>query len=464
MDGVLLEKLMIKGLCCDTNYIASLSSIFDKDYFDNQVIGNVYEYIINHFKEYKNIPPRDIIIHEFDKDGKTETSDLFKEVDSIDFDYAANYDFLFNETNEYLKEKSIKKAIISSVDVINKKEGYSQVRKLVEDALCKDLKVDMGLDYFNSMNERLNRLFKDGVKRVPTGFYSFDEYISGGFPPYTLSVIIAKTHGFKSTFLANMAARQAMLGYNVVLVSLEMSQDAFAQRFDSIYTLLDINKLYREKSTKVQLVKRLKDIKNKEGRGNLFIKEMPTGKATIDDYRKYVRELIIRGIKPDIFICDYINLMKPTYKSKVDNMYSDVKTIAEELRSFSFEFNIPVVSVSQLNREGMRIDFDSIDFTYIAESAGLIATADFCSIFGSDDDKAVYESELFYKISKNRFSGQIGTTDKFYFDQRNLKMYDCTEQDQWMSDCTVSNDTRKMSEPKPESITRNMGARTRSRR
>lgn len=418
MDSTLLEKLILKGICIDKNYAATLSDVFKKEYFDNKIVGNVYGYVINHFKEYNNIPPTDLIIHEFDKNNSTETKELFDEIKSIDFDHVTNYEFLFDSTNEYLKEKAVKQAILSSVDIINKKENFTEIRKVIEEALCKDLKVDLGLDYFKDLKSRLERLFKCSEVRVPTGFYTLDEFISGGFPPYTLSVIAAKTHGYKSTFLANMAARQVIKGYNVVLVSLEMSEDAFAQRFDSIYSLLDINKLYREKTTKTKLVKRLNDVKKTENRGNLFIKEMPTGKATIDDYKKYLRELIIRGIKPDVFICDYLNLMKPSSKSKTDNMYSDVKTIAEELRALSFEFRVPVISVSQLNREGMRIDFDSIDFTYIAECLSLDTNVLLW-------DGKTYINEKICNIKQNDIiKGSDGNVMvKRVFDKKYKKMY-----------------------------------------
>lgn len=266
-----------------------------------------------------------------------------------------------------------------------------------------------------------------------------------------------------STWLANVCARMTMMGYNPVLVSLEMSEDAFAQRIDSIYSLLDINKMYRELKLKKTLMKTLKELKNKENRGNLFIKQFPTGKATVDDYRKYLRELKIRGIKPSVFLCDYLNLMKPQYKIKND-MYMDVKSISEELRAFSLEFQIPVVSVSQLNREGMKVSFKEVDFTYISESVGVAATADFVAIFGSGEDEAVYESELFYKIVKNRLGGRVGVIDKFYTDARSLKMYDSSELEQWIDDAKISNDTRKMAEiVVPDPIERSRGNRSRRR-
>jgi hypothetical protein len=49
-------------------------------------------------------------------------------------------------------------------------------------------------------------------------------------------------------------------------------------------------------------------------------------------------------------------------------MYEAIKAISEELRALSFEFECPIVSVSQLNREGFYTTFAEIDFNHIAES------------------------------------------------------------------------------------------------
>jgi len=68
---------------------------------------------------------------------------------------------------------------------------------LIENALCKDLKVDIGLDYFNTCGERLKRLLMYGDNRIPSYYPQFDEYINGGFPAYTLSVMLSRIHGGK---------------------------------------------------------------------------------------------------------------------------------------------------------------------------------------------------------------------------------------------------------------------------
>lgn len=79
-------------------------------------------------------------------------------------------------------------------------------------------------------------------------------------------------------------------------------------------------------------------------------------------------------------------------------------------------------------------------------SIGAMASADFALIFGSNETQAVYESELFYKIVKNRLGGRVGVIDKFYIDFRNLKMYDSMELEQWQNDARISGDTRKLAE------------------
>jgi replicative DNA helicase len=239
--------------------------------------------------------------------------------------------------------------------------------------------------------------------------------------------------------MANFAARQVLNGHNVILLTLEMSEQAFAQRFDSILTGLDMNRMYLS-ANRTELVRRLNEIRH-DALGHLYIKQYPTGAASILDFRMYLRELQIRDINIDIVYVDYINLMKAAYK-KSNGMYEAIKSISEELRALSFEFECPIVSVSQLNREGFYTTFAEIDFNHIAESMGIPATADFMAILGTDENQMIYESEILYKITKSRIGGMIGSIERFYLDKRSLKMYDSLELDQWIEDATISGDDR----------------------
>ena len=222
----------------------------------------------------------------------------------------------------------------------------------------------------------------------------------------------------------------------------------FAQRFDSILSLIDIRRVY-DKDNRRKLVDTLKELKEFCG-SNLRIKQFPTGAASVQDFKVYLRELNMRDFYPEILYVDYINLMKSAYK-KSNDLYTSVKSVAEELRALSFEFKIPVVSVSQLNRESGFVGFEEMSYNYIAESLGVPATADFMSIFGIDEDKLIYESELHNKIVKNRLGGRVGDVCLFYYDNRSLKMYDESESELWITDSKTTGDSRNIKQAERES-------------
>jgi len=445
MDNNVLEQLLIKACMVDQSFVSTLSTVFSPEYLDDPVRRSIYKFISEHYREYSVLPEKSIIVANCES-----SEEEFAEIESMDFDVARNHQYLFDQTNKYLKEQALKKAILESVDIISNKGDYGNVRQLVDAALSKDLKIDLGLDYFASISDRLRRMFNPQVSRVPSYYPILDEYINGGFPPYTLSVISAAVGGGKSLFMSNMAQRQIQQGYNVALASMEMSEDMFAQRFDALFTNKDINRIYVTQDLKANLLRTLKELKENPNTGKLFIKQFPTGATSVLDIRAWLRELQIRGIVFHIIYADYINLMKPSYATKGD-LYSDVKKITEELRALSFEFGVPVVSVTQLNREGARITLQEIDFTYISESMGTVATVDFLAIIGDDEDARVYESEHGFKIGKNRLGGRVGDILKFYQDIRSLRLYDASELDRWLQDASVSGDDRNIADqPEPE--------------
>jgi replicative DNA helicase len=431
-----LEKLILKFMLQDQNYLVTIISTFKKEYFDNRDIGATVEQINEHYNKYHNIPPESNI-----------NNSLLDDINSIDFDFVKHYDYFLDETNKHLKNQAIKQAILDSVDIINSGENITTIRDIVESALCKDLRIDIGLNYFDTLGERLKRILSGSHVRIPTYFTQLDEYLAGGFPPYTLSTFGAAIHGGKSQLLCNMAARQVLNGHNVVLLTLEMSEDAFAQRFDALFANKDINRIYTIKEVTTHLIKKLKEIKDTQGLGTLFIKQFPAGTISVQEFRIYLRELTIRQIQPSIIMVDYLQLMKPSAKILDGTMYSRGKKIAEEMRGLSFEFKLPVVTLSQVNTQSAKQkNMNDITLYALQESSAIPATSDCVILLGNDEDSSVYENEIYYKIVKNRLGGRVGNVDKFYHDSRSLKMYDSTELDLWIEDAKESEDKRNIKE------------------
>lgn len=448
------EKLLIKSIFEDERYAATIVSAVEKKHFTSRTAGKIYDHIKDHFKEYKELPTSDIVINTIT--DSEDAADYIKECKSIDFSSSKQFDYLITSTDEWLKQRAIQLAIMESADVISEKDSndYGKIRELMESALCKSLKFDIGLNYFEDLGSRLKRIMTTKDTRIPSYFPMLDDILGGsggmgGFPPYTLSVFVGRIHGGKSLIMNNLIARQIMHGHNVVMLTLEMSQDAMAQRFDSILTGLDINRIYSTKFN--DLKQKISAIKSTPGRGNLFVKQYPPKGSSVGDFRAYLHELAIRKFKPSIIFVDYINLMKTSYKSH-GALHEDITQISEELRALSFEFECPVVSVTQINRGGMRVGLDELDFDFISGSLGIGNTADFLSMLGLDYDSQVYKSEIHYKINKNRIGGQVGTTGKLYMDSRSLKLYDESELDLWIKDAEISNGNRDIKGPPPKKL------------
>ena len=445
VDEQYLMVCMLKGMMQDKNYALTISTVFEDKYFDDPSMSEVFNYTKKHVEEHKSLPDRDIIINSVSKDIKDDVIALFNDAESTDFNVSKNYDWLLEETNVYLKDRAIKRAILDGIDLIDSGDNIQQIRTLIENALCKDIKIDIGLNYFDDLSERLKRIFTATDTRVKTYYPTLDDMFNGGYPAYTLNMFIAKVHGHKSNIMSNIISRQIQNGVKVGLASLEMSQDMYAQRFDANLTNLDINRIYINKTLKGNFVKKIKEIKSNVGDGALYLKEYPTGKATVNDFRIWLRELGMRDMLPEIFYCDYMQLMK-SESSNSGDLYKDGKAISEELRALGFEFQLPVVSVAQINRAGTFLDFDQLDMNSISESFGVPATADSMMVQGADEDDMIYQNELKWKCVKNRLGGMVGNTGKWYYDGRSLKIYDETELDLWISKASESNDERAIFE------------------
>jgi replicative DNA helicase len=86
--------------------------------------------------------------------------------------------------------------------------------------------------------------------------------------------------------------------------------------------------------------------------GELIIREFPMGKTTINTIESHIQKVKDLGIEPDLIIIDYIDLLSTRKrnvdrKGEIDDIYTSTKGLAREL-------NIPIWSVSQVNRAGAK--------------------------------------------------------------------------------------------------------------
>ena len=127
----------------------------------------------------------------------------------------------------------------------------------------------------------------------------------------------------------------------------------------------------------------------------------------------------------DLIFIDYLNICSSSRIRSLGgsvNSYSYVKAIAEEIRGLAVEFNVPIWSATQLNREGFKSS--DVDLTDTSESFGLPATADFM-IAAISNEKLEAAGQLMIKQLKNRYN-DIATNKRFLVgvDRSHMRLFD----------------------------------------
>lgn len=144
------------------------------------------------------------------------------------------------------------------------------------------------------------------------------------------------------------AAHAVKLGYNVNYYTLELGEDYVGRRYDAFFTQIPVNRIM-ETPHRPQVEQAVSNLP-----GQLIIKEYSPGKASISTIESHIKKCIDQEFKPDLIIIDYVDLLRSKKtnrerKDEIDDIYVSTKGLAREL-------NLPVWSVSQVNRAGAKDD------------------------------------------------------------------------------------------------------------
>jgi replicative DNA helicase len=343
LDLDFFETVLLFNALTDQEYLSSIISYVDPSLFNDKSIGKVMGRLAEFFSERGTVPTlTEIKTRLSSEEDRKALADVKPKLSQIEGPF--NKDELVSNTEKFLKERFVYKTII------NVAEKFSDSSFKLEEALVDfekayniSLSENLGLWYFDDIDEHIKELIAV-YKPMPTGWKFLDDRIEGGLFPKTLTIFAGQVNVGKSIVLGNIAANMLLANKNVLLVSLEMSEFMYAKRISAQLSQIPHNDL---KTYTEELKEQIKHIE-KNVNSRLVIKEYPPKTVTVRQIASYVKKIKHKGFVPDIIVIDYINLIQPV--SKGLNSYESVKEIAEQLRALSFEYNIPVVSATQLNR------------------------------------------------------------------------------------------------------------------
>lgn len=200
--------------------------------------------------------------------------------------------------------------------------------------------------------------------------------------------------------MCDFAAAHLVAGYNVLYLTMEMAEERIAERIDANLCNVELDKLVE--LPKDEYLRKVHAIRDKT-RGKLLIKEYPNGSVNANHFRTLLQELKLKKtFSPDIIYVDYLNICASArLRMSQVNSYAYIKAIAEELRALAQEFNIPVFTATQTNRDGM--GSSDIDLTNTSESIGLPFTADLMFALMEPEEFAE-KNQFLVKQLKNRYS------------------------------------------------------------
>jgi replicative DNA helicase len=250
--------------------------------------------------------------------------------------------YVEEEFSNFCKNQQLKKALLTSVDFLNAGD-YDSIRSMIDNALKAGQDKNMGHEYNKDVESRYR---EDHRKIVPTPWNTFNELLQGGLGNGDFGLIFGSPGGGKSWSLVALGGYAVKLGYNVLHYTLELGADYVGRRYDAFFTNISVQDITKHKPKIEETVAQLN--------GQLIIKEYPTGKASISTIESHVKKCIDLDFKPDLVIIDYVDLLRSKKnnrerKDEIDDIYISTKGLAREL-------NLPIWSVSQVNRAGAKDD------------------------------------------------------------------------------------------------------------
>jgi replicative DNA helicase len=391
--GTSFQIKVISSLLTHKEFLVNINDMLVEDYFDNQAHKWIIKEILKYYDKYHTTPSMEILAVELQKCGNEVLQISIKE--QLKEAYNTSNDdlkYVQEEFSAFCKNQQLKGALLQSVDLL-KGGDYESIRSLINNAIKAGQDKNIGHEYAKDLESRYR---EDSRTTIKTPWDKINQLLQGGLGNGDFGLIFGNPGGGKSWSLVALGGHAVKLGYNVIHYTLELGEQYVGRRYDAYFSKIGVDKIQNHKDKIENL---MSDIK-----GNLIIKEFPTGKATMSTIEAHIQKVKDMGIEPDLIIIDYVDLLSSKRKTidrkgEIDDIYTSTKGLAREL-------DIPVWSVSQVNRAGAKDNI--VEGDKAAGSYDKIMITDVC-ISLSRQRKDKVEGTGRFHIMKNRY-GMDGLT------------------------------------------------------
>ncbi|MDO4536659.1 MAG: replicative DNA helicase [Coriobacteriales bacterium] len=286
---------------------------------------------------------------------------------------------------------------------------------------------------YSTLQEIMEQLYNDLGEQaenqtdaigVETGFSGLDERLLG-LRGGQMVVVGARPGVGKTSFCLNLAVNAAQAGATVAFFSLEMSKVEIAQRLlssRSLIKLTDIRSANIKPNQWPQILEATEDLRQLD----ILVDDTPG--TTVTEIRAKARRML-HGREKGIVIIDYLQLLStPPGAGRNDNRATVVGEMSRGIKIMAKDLDVPVVALSQLNREVEGRTGKRPQLSDLRESGSIEQDADIVILL--DRSMTPEEAERSdrpdlgitqFIIAKNR-SGPLAIVD-MRFDGETIKFY-----------------------------------------
>jgi replicative DNA helicase len=202
-------------------------------------------------------------------------------------------------------------------------------------------------DILETVHAELMNAGTESQNIVRTGFQGIDSKIRG-FKPGDLIIVAGRPGMGKTTWALNIASNNIYNGKNVLIFSLEMTNEQLIKKIISSESGISTDKMLSGELTSSDW-KNFERSKERLSKCDLYIYD----KSPITIETLVNKTKAIQAVKDiDLIVVDYLQLLMTSSKapSTSDNRTASMTYISNLLKGLAKEIGCPVISLSQLNR------------------------------------------------------------------------------------------------------------------
>jgi replicative DNA helicase len=341
--GVNFQTKSISALLTHKEFLLTIQDVLSEDYFQNQAQKWIIREIIKYFQKYHCTVSMDVLKVELKKiDNEVLQISIKEQLREAYKSSDEDLKYVEEEFSNFCKNQQLKKALLTSVDFLNAGD-YDSIRSIIDNALKAGQDKNIGHEYNKDTESRYKQ---DHRTIVPTPWPEINDLLQGGLGNGDFGLIFGNPGGGKSWSLVALGGYAVKLGYNVIHYTLELGADYVGRRYDAFFTNISVSDIMNHKNQVDEIIPTLE--------GQLIIKEFSPGKASISTVESHIKKCIDLDFTPDLIIIDYVDLLRSKKtnrerKEEIDDIYMSTKGLAKSIQ-------LPVWSVSQVNREGAKND------------------------------------------------------------------------------------------------------------